>query len=469
MPKKNAAKTPERPILAASGAIYLALAISVGSLFMTDKFNSRKLLLSFTTVNENATYHSVPAAIDTFTGRFTTTTATSDTLKEPKWQPSSVFQSDSGSSDTQKGGTGNEALELQPLFDNVYWCGHGTLFDELDGVSFVDLLFPDSRVIHRDRLSNLLPLSNRNLTNGTGHSRDILLSTYGGNCMNNIVRMRDRSWKLPQIFSGQILYFNGEPKPGYATDHPRVFSVGTKADSEKTIQIYFASMYLNAMAMSTQLQIYDPKRKPVNTGKHFLIYAASHCIDYREEAFARFAAIGTVHYAGKCAGSAGSNNAATSTGNETHAHFNRTFRQPRDTMNGPSYLQNAALFHDYRFSLVLENSNMQGYLSEKIVNAFLSGSVPIFYGTPDVKKVFNERSFVYYDILDPQKAINRVKHLERNRTAYHEVMNEPILANGQDTINQYFSLQDQVGSGLLKQRIRAMVQVPKYTGGVVGY
>lgn len=279
--------------------------------------------------------------------------------------------------------------------------------------------------------------------------------------MNNIVRMRDRSWKLPQIFSGKILYFNGEPRPGYATDHPRVFSVGTKADSEKTIQIYFASMYLNAMAMSTQLQIYDPQLKPINTGKHFLVYAASHCVDYREEAFSRFAAIGPVHYAGKCAGTARISNAETSACNETHAHYKMTFRQPRESdTNRPAYLQNVALFHDYRFSLVLENSNMQGYMSEKIVNAFLSGSIPIFYGTPDVKKVFNERSFIYYDILDPQKAIDRVRYLERNHTAYFEVMNEPILANGEDTINQYFSLQDQVGSGLLKHRIRAMIQGP---------
>ena len=49
-------------------------------------------------------------------------------------------------------------------------------------------------------------------------------------------------------------------------------------------------------------------------------------------------------------------------------------------------------------------------------------------------------------------------HLETNQTAYDEVMKEPILAHGNDTIDRYFSLQDGIGRGsFLKRKIRDMV------------
>lgn len=465
MPKKNVAKEPVNNTsnLRCPRYIYGVIFIAAASLLpLILQPSNRQLLLSPISVYKNATYQYMPAGImDALTKNFAVLATINDSdspLKLPRFPaPRSHFEN----LDTPIDDTKNQTSNLQPIFDNVYWCGHGTLFGELDGDSFADVLFSDSRVIHRHRLVDPPLMSNRNITNGTNYSRDILLSTYGGDCMNNIIRMRDRSWKLPEVFSGQILYFNGEPKPGYPTDHPRVFSVGTRADSKKSIQIYFAAMYLNAMAMSTQLQIYDPKRKPVNTGKYFLIYAASNCIDYREEAFSRLASIGPVHYAGKCTGTDTVGNALTKHGNEPNISTNRTFRQPlENNTNGPAYLHNVELFHDYRFSLVLENAKMQGYISEKIVNAFLSGSIPIWYGTPDIKKVFNERAFIYYNITDPQKAIDRIRYLESNRTAYGEVMNAPILANAEDTIDQYFSIQDSIGSGLLKRRIREMVRVP---------
>lgn len=92
-----------------------------------------------------------------------------------------------------------------------------------------------------------------------------------------------------------------------------------------------------------------------------------------------------------------------------------------------------------------------------MTNAFLSGTVPIWYGTREVFDVFNERAFIYYDIKDPQPAIDRIKYLEKNQTAYNEVQNEPILANGDQTIEDYFSFRDDVGDGKLKKRIRKMM------------
>jgi hypothetical protein len=115
-------------------------------------------------------------------------------------------------------------------------------------------------------------------------------------------------------------------------------------------------------------------------------------------------------------------------------------------------------FKDYRFGLiVMENKKSDGYITEKIVNAFLSGTVPIWYGTSEIFDVINERTFVFYDIKNPQPALDRIIYLEKNQTAYDEVLNEPILANGDQTIEDYFSFRDDVGGGKLKKRIRKML------------
>jgi hypothetical protein len=87
--------------------------------------------------------------------------------------------------------------------------------------------------------------------------------------------------------------------------------------------------------------------------------------------------------------------------------------------------------------------------------------VPIYWGTLEVNDVFHEDSFLYYDIDDPRPILDKIAHLETNRTAYEEMLNAPILKHGKDTIEDYFSLTNAIGNGALKRKIRAMMGLPK--------
>ena len=49
-----------------------------------------------------------------------------------------------------------------------------------------------------------------------------------------------------------------------------------------------------------------------------------------------------------------------------------------------------------------ENSNVAGYVTEKIANAFMGSTVPIYYGTRDIFKLFNKDAFIYYDVRHPE-------------------------------------------------------------------
>lgn len=57
----------------------------------------------------------------------------------------------------------------------------------------------------------------------------------------------------------------------------------------------------------------------------------------------------------------------------------------------------------YRFSIAFENDVVDGWVTEKIVNSFLAGSIPIYEGTEDVYKYFNRDAFIDardFDTLD---------------------------------------------------------------------
>jgi hypothetical protein len=61
------------------------------------------------------------------------------------------------------------------------------------------------------------------------------------------------------------------------------------------------------------------------------------------------------------------------------------------------------------YHLVLENSCVRDYWSEKLADAFLAWCVPIVWGCPNLKDYFPEQSFVDLDPNDMAASVERVK------------------------------------------------------------
>jgi hypothetical protein len=56
---------------------------------------------------------------------------------------------------------------------------------------------------------------------------------------------------------------------------------------------------------------------------------------------------------------------------------------------------------DYKFSLAIENSRYKDYFTEKIVDCFLTDTVPIYYGCPNITDYFPIESMIFInDIFD---------------------------------------------------------------------
>lgn len=334
----------------------------------------------------------------------------------------------------------NTSTSIQPLTDNttepvagttngaiqrrVFYCGFSNLFDSLH-YNHADLLFPEfAPAVRYSKTINAT-------------ADDIMIRSMGGPCDY-------QPHQLPTMFPGKILTMNGESRSDIVADGRQTFSLGAYADTNATLSVSFGAMYLGNLPPDVQQRIFDPKRRRRNTKKKFLMYITSNCVSFRELAFGKLAQIATVHYCGQCRGG--------------RVGFNSTnVLRGEECNTSEGWTSNADIFANYRFGLVMENINRPGYITEKIFNAFLSGTVPIWYGTPDIFRIFNRDAFIYFDVHDPQNALDRVSYLEHNATAYDEMLDQPILANGNVTVEEYFSFSDEVGGGKLRKRIRKLM------------
>jgi hypothetical protein len=79
----------------------------------------------------------------------------------------------------------------------------------------------------------------------------------------------------------------------------------------------------------------------------------------------------------------------------------------------------------YKFVFAMENSDVHGYVTEKIMNAFHSGAIPIYWGTKYVKELFNEKAFIYVnDFSCLQECVDFV--VDMSDEDREKMMNEPI-------------------------------------------
>ncbi|MFP6225228.1 glycosyltransferase family 10 domain-containing protein [Helicobacter pylori] len=82
----------------------------------------------------------------------------------------------------------------------------------------------------------------------------------------------------------------------------------------------------------------------------------------------------------------------------------------------------------YKFNLCFENSQGYGYVTEKILDAYFSHTVPIYWGSPSVAKDFNPKSFVnVHDFNNFDEAIDCVRYLHTHPNAYLDMLYENPL------------------------------------------
>ena len=123
------------------------------------------------------------------------------------------------------------------------------------------------------------------------------------------------------------------------------------------------------------------ERINTNLNRQYIIgYCSSNQVQIREELFNKFvekAGIDNCVSMGNCYGK---------------------YKETQQLVGGN--FQGYGIIHSYskcKFILAIENCKKNGYITEKIINAYYSGAIPIYWGSQDINELFNKDSFINVD------------------------------------------------------------------------
>ena len=84
---------------------------------------------------------------------------------------------------------------------------------------------------------------------------------------------------------------------------------------------------------------------------------------------------------------------------------------------------------NYKFSIAMENSKGDGYISEKIIDSFNAGTIPIYYGDYMLDEFINPKTYILIKGKnDISEKIEYIKKIDNDKQLYLSIMKEnPII------------------------------------------
>jgi hypothetical protein len=111
----------------------------------------------------------------------------------------------------------------------------------------------------------------------------------------------------------------------------------------------------------------------------------------------------------------------------------------------------------YKFAIAFENKQYPGYVTEKICDAYKSGCIPIYWGTPDIIKDFNPSTFINAnDFPDIDALIAHIRRVDCDDELYASYFKDQIISDAwmqifTDPTHVFFK---QLVSDILKMRCK---------------
>lgn len=108
----------------------------------------------------------------------------------------------------------------------------------------------------------------------------------------------------------------------------------------------------------------------------------------------------------------------------------------KNNIGGAFIKDKNAWLQNYKFNLCFENSSQKGYVTEKLIQAFAAGCVPIYWGDESLcderyahlRPVFNPKAFINVHNFDSiESAIKEIERIDNNDSAFEAMRKEPIF------------------------------------------
>ncbi len=96
-----------------------------------------------------------------------------------------------------------------------------------------------------------------------------------------------------------------------------------------------------------------------------------------------------------------------------------------------------------KFTLCFESTKSEGFITEKICDAFFADTIPVYYGSDTVKDIFNEKAFINAaDYPDFDAVIEKIKEIDQDDEKYLEMLRQPIFAEKENPESYLQNLED---------------------------
>ena len=188
-------------------------------------------------------------------------------------------------------------------------------------------------------------------------------------------------------------------------------------------------LHISTTYLENQPHIYVPyvldspylykERRISNNVRPFLVaYCSSNKVAIRELLFNKFvekAGIEKCHALGKCYG----------------GKYKDSQRKVEGTWQSGELIEE---YTKYKFVFAIENKKVNGYVTEKIMNAFHSGAIPIYWGSSNINELFNPCAFINVgDFNSFEECVDHVLSLTDEQI--ENMLREPIYGYNKDLIH----------------------------------
>lgn len=92
------------------------------------------------------------------------------------------------------------------------------------------------------------------------------------------------------------------------------------------------------------------------------------------------------------------------------------------------------LFDKYKFHVCIENCRMDNYFTEKLIDCFLTKTIPIYWGCTNIDKYFNTKGMIILNINNIYEIIDIINNISFDMyDKYYDIINENHLKAQQYT------------------------------------
>ena len=92
----------------------------------------------------------------------------------------------------------------------------------------------------------------------------------------------------------------------------------------------------------------------------------------------------------------------------------------------------------YEYSIAIENSLLDGYISEKLFDCFLSNTVPVYYGTQTADTIYNPKSFLRLPYTnEPSRIVDWLQELTKSETGSNLKYQDYIIESKERYYTRY--------------------------------